>query len=119
MPREYRVRWQREGLAPRTQIFQRERAARDKIERMLVIDELKHDGSRFRNMPDLVDTPTLQVREVTAWTSHERQPTGRPNSYEADVMAARIRTGNEYDPPRPPGDPVPSPWPTDPSDIPF
>lgn len=75
MPYEYRVRWQREGLKATTGIYQTEKAAREKVARMIELDQTKHDEDHdcgqthavFGEMPDLIGKPKLERREVTAW----------------------------------------------------
>lgn len=95
MPREFRVRWQREGRAPRTQIFQRETRARDKVDRLLVIDVLKDDDPQYHGMPDLVGTPQLQSREVGEWEDEPEQPDPRPCRAAADELVAVSRARSD------------------------
>jgi hypothetical protein len=67
---EYRLRWQRVGLAPVTRIRQRERDAINKAERLLQLDEDKGDPDlgtmAFTDMPDLT-LIQLERRQVGEW----------------------------------------------------
>lgn len=75
MAYEYRVRWQRHGLKATSGIYQTEKAARDKVERMIELDQTKRDEAHdegqthavFGEMPDLIGRPKLERREVTPW----------------------------------------------------
>ena len=80
MSYEYRIRWQRHRRETDTSpgpvnyscIRQSEKAAREKIERLVALDE---DKARFAeegghnpfDFPDLIGKPTLERREVGAW----------------------------------------------------
>jgi hypothetical protein len=72
---EYRVRWRREGLRAASQIYQTEDGAREKVERLERLDEVKHtyadddsySSTNFANMPDLLTTPTIERRRVDVW----------------------------------------------------
>lgn len=84
---EFRVRWQREGRAVASQIFQTEQGAREKLVRLVELDVLKkgeeppatpgvagldfiegdHYVDSFGDMPDLVARPTIERRHVSGW----------------------------------------------------
>lgn len=84
---EYRVRWRREGrsLVRHTDgetvqdgpcrhvaIFQTERGAREKAERLERLEEEKEYDTEtgrnpFADMPDLTDPPTIERRQVGEW----------------------------------------------------
>lgn len=83
---EFRVRYRREGRASGASlIYQTEKAARAKIDRLLALEEVKGD-SRFSDMPDLAGTPTLEVREVGVWLSHPDPPPPVPSSGAVEAM---------------------------------
>jgi hypothetical protein len=67
--KEFRVRWQREGSQPSYRIYQSEGAARDKIDSVLALEEIKAQTARWDDMPDLVAGPELQVRDVGEWSA--------------------------------------------------
>jgi hypothetical protein len=69
--REFRVYWRREGLHRATAIYQTEAAARRKADGILALDALK-EGSRLAVVPDVVDGPVIEVRDVSNWREHER-----------------------------------------------
>lgn len=71
---EFRVRWRREGRAGSRMIFQTEKAARAKIDRLLALEEVKGDVPRFEDMPDLVGAPTLEARLVGEWAAAPDPP---------------------------------------------
>lgn len=72
---EYRVRWQREGLKATSGIYQTEDGARAKVERMIDLDQRKHDEDDdegqthavFGDMPDLTGEPVIERRMVGEW----------------------------------------------------
>lgn len=70
---EYRVRWRREGRQGTSVIYQTEEGARAKADRILALDAVK-EGTRFDDMPDLIAPPTIEVREVGAWSAADIQP---------------------------------------------
>lgn len=70
---EYRLRWRREGRSSTGKIYQTERAAREKMDRLLALDEVKGD-TRFEDMPDLAEI-RLEIREVGPWNAVADQPT--------------------------------------------
>src|SRR5262245_49657332 len=72
MPAEFRVRWQREGRAQSTRIYQTWKAAYNRYCTIACWDSVK-EGTRFDNMPPLKYV-VLESREVPAWTPHEFQP---------------------------------------------
>ena len=70
---EFRVSWRREGRTRTTRIYQREDSARRKAQRIRALEMARHDDrfeTRFDDMPDLIEGPTLQWREVTDWDEH-------------------------------------------------
>lgn len=85
--REYRVTWRREGSTRRTAIFQRGESAFAKVDRILALEEVKGDSAQFETMPDLVDPPTIEFREVGAWEVAEHQPPPAPSPR----IVARVR----------------------------
>jgi hypothetical protein len=78
--REFRVRWQREGCSPSYRIYQTEQAARHKIDSILALEEIKADTVRWDDMPDLVEGPVLQVRDVCEWRLAEPGAQVEPSS---------------------------------------
>lgn len=92
---EYRVRWQRAGLGPVSKIFQTEKGALEKIDRLVRLEETKDlddaEGGygSFANMPDLLATPTLERREVGEWapTGHDIELV-REDGFEPDPRGA-------------------------------
>ena len=69
--REFRVWWRREGAHRATAIFQTEAAARRKADGIVALEAVKR-GSRFDEMPDLVEVPVIEVRDVSEWREHDR-----------------------------------------------
>lgn len=77
MAKEYCVRWQRQGIQKRREIFQTEKAALDKRDRLISIEETKgyegEFGERYllADLPDLTMTPIIECREVGVWQSRD------------------------------------------------
>lgn len=74
MGREYRVIWQREGMARRVAIRQTERGALNKVENLLWSDAAGRPDEpadfpddRFGRMPRLAERPRIESREVGDW----------------------------------------------------
>jgi hypothetical protein len=85
MSYEYRVRWHREGREHRRQIFQTEKAARAKAQRLIDIDEMIRDEELPHELehlygrvwgeedtdalPPLKEPPVIERREVGDWVA--------------------------------------------------
>jgi hypothetical protein len=77
--REYLVVIRREGRAAKTVLYQTEKAARAKIDRVLAFETVKSQCPQFEDMPDLVETPTLRTRAVGEWIEHVNRPPAEPS----------------------------------------
>lgn len=76
---EYRVCWQREGMARRTAIYQTKRGAEEKVAALEWAEQMRDDPPSsmdaaddyfhrtFGLMPKLVTAPTIETRTVGAW----------------------------------------------------
>lgn len=74
--REYRVRWRRENMNGATQIYQTEKGAVAKADRLRKLDaEIaagEHQGrddwdSPFKEIPPIAEGPSIEVRDVGEW----------------------------------------------------
>ena len=73
MPLEFRVTWRREGRKRSTRVYQTWEAAVRKVRGIKALEAIK-DGTAMADMPDLVDQPVLEVRQVGEWQRHDYQP---------------------------------------------
>lgn len=74
MSREYRIRWRREGLAPRRELRQTEWGAESLVQRLVGleladIEEPMDEQDPFgAPVPMLVEGPTVESRPVGIWS---------------------------------------------------
>lgn len=66
MSSEYRVRWRREGATRRSIIYQTRAAAERKARGILALEGMKADTT-MAEMPDLIEQPYIEAREVGDW----------------------------------------------------
>jgi hypothetical protein len=91
---EYRLGWQREGRRPVKQIFQTEKAALEKADRILALEEVKAN-TQFADMPDLVSPPVVESRQVGEWGLHSKQAVDGPSEKAVERMQAWVNIGDE------------------------
>lgn len=81
MKLEYRVRWRRgwsgDGPPRRAvvKVFQTRRGAVALVDRLLALEEVKDELPQYADMPNFLDEPTIEQREVGEWHPHPGQVT--------------------------------------------
>lgn len=71
---EYRLKWRREGRPWSYRIYQTLEAAHRKARGIVALEQVKDETTTMDNMPDLVEAPVLEIRQVGPWERALTQP---------------------------------------------
>jgi hypothetical protein len=88
MALEYRIRWRRADRATQTAIYQGWAAAYKKFSAVQAVEKLKDD--LYPGMPDLVEGPVVEFRQVGKWETAPYQP-GPVQDCQVETVRDRLK----------------------------